>query len=129
MRLNNKVRIKILIFAARKDSVPSKIVVCVEADRLPTNNFQLPTILPVIKLYQQRMSILTFQKPDKIVMQKSNDFEGEFEFKRCTLVQIPGFCPTIIFQSFLGRFWCPIRLNRVFLGREIDYRVTIKKIP
>lgn len=27
------------------------------------------------------MSILSFQKPDKIVMQKANDFEGIFEFK------------------------------------------------
>ena len=37
------------------------------------------------------MSILTFQKPDKIVMQKSNDFEGEFEFKPLE----PGFGQTV----------------------------------
>ncbi len=37
------------------------------------------------------MSILTFQKPDKITMQKSNDFEGVFEFKPLE----PGFGQTI----------------------------------
>ena len=37
------------------------------------------------------MSILNFQKPDKIVMQKSDDFEGLFEFKPLE----PGFGQTI----------------------------------
>lgn len=37
------------------------------------------------------MSILNFQKPDKIVMQKSNDFEGHFEFKPLE----PGFGQTV----------------------------------
>lgn len=37
------------------------------------------------------MSILNFQKPEKIVMQKSNDFEGLFEFKPLE----PGFGQTI----------------------------------
>jgi len=37
------------------------------------------------------MSILNFQKPDKIVMQKSNDFEGLFEFKPLE----PGFGQTV----------------------------------
>ncbi len=37
------------------------------------------------------MSILNFQKPDKIVMQKSDDFEGMFEFKPLE----PGFGQTI----------------------------------
>ena len=37
------------------------------------------------------MSILNFQKPDKIVMQKSDDFEGVFEFKPLE----PGFGQTI----------------------------------
>jgi len=37
------------------------------------------------------MSILNFHKPDKIVMQKSNDFEGTFEFKPLE----PGFGQTI----------------------------------
>jgi DNA-directed RNA polymerase subunit alpha len=37
------------------------------------------------------MSILNFQKPDKIVMQKANDFEGTFEFKPLE----PGFGQTI----------------------------------
>lgn len=37
------------------------------------------------------MSILNFQKPDKITMQKSNDFEGIFEFKPLE----PGFGQTI----------------------------------
>lgn len=27
------------------------------------------------------MAILNFQKPDKIVLQKANDFEGIFEFR------------------------------------------------
>jgi DNA-directed RNA polymerase subunit alpha len=37
------------------------------------------------------MSILNFQKPDKIVMEKANDFEGLFEFKPLE----PGFGQTI----------------------------------
>ena len=37
------------------------------------------------------MSILNFQKPDKIVMQKSDDFEGLFEFKPLE----PGFGQTV----------------------------------
>jgi DNA-directed RNA polymerase subunit alpha len=37
------------------------------------------------------MKILNFQQPDKIVMQKSNDFEGEFEFKPLE----PGFGQTV----------------------------------
>jgi DNA-directed RNA polymerase subunit alpha len=37
------------------------------------------------------MSILNFQKPNKIVMQKENDFEGTFEFKPLE----PGFGQTI----------------------------------
>jgi DNA-directed RNA polymerase subunit alpha len=37
------------------------------------------------------MSILNFQKPDKIVMQKANDFEGLFEFKPLE----PGFGQTV----------------------------------
>lgn len=37
------------------------------------------------------MSILNFQKPDKIVMQKSDDFEGTFEFKPLE----PGFGQTV----------------------------------
>lgn len=37
------------------------------------------------------MSILTFQKPQKIVMQKSDDFEGVFEFRPLE----PGFGQTI----------------------------------
>jgi DNA-directed RNA polymerase subunit alpha len=37
------------------------------------------------------MSILNFQKPDKIILQKSTDFEGTFEFKPLE----PGFGQTI----------------------------------
>lgn len=37
------------------------------------------------------MSILNFQKPEKIVMQKANDFEGLFEFKPLE----PGFGQTV----------------------------------
>ena len=37
------------------------------------------------------MSILNFQKPDKIILQKSTDFEGTFEFKPLE----PGFGQTV----------------------------------
>lgn len=37
------------------------------------------------------MSILNFQKPDKIILQKSTDFDGVFEFKPLE----PGFGQTI----------------------------------
>src|SRR5471030_1216564 len=37
------------------------------------------------------MAILNFQKPDKIVLQKANDFEGQFEFRPLE----PGFGLTI----------------------------------
>jgi len=37
------------------------------------------------------MSILSFQKPDKILLQKANDFNGTFEFKPLE----PGFGATI----------------------------------
>jgi len=37
------------------------------------------------------MSILNFQKPDKIILQKADDFEGQFEFKPLE----PGFGQTI----------------------------------
>jgi len=37
------------------------------------------------------MGILSFQKPDKIVLQKANDFEGTFEFKPLE----PGYAVTI----------------------------------
>ena len=37
------------------------------------------------------MSILNFQKPDKILMQKATDFEGTFEFKPLE----PGFGQTV----------------------------------
>jgi len=37
------------------------------------------------------MSILNFQKPDKIVMQKADEFEGVFEFKPLE----PGFGQTV----------------------------------
>ena len=37
------------------------------------------------------MSILNFQKPDKILMQKATDFEGLFEFKPLE----PGFGQTV----------------------------------
>ncbi len=38
-----------------------------------------------------KVSILNFQKPDKILMQKANDFEGQFEFKPLE----PGFGQTV----------------------------------
>jgi DNA-directed RNA polymerase subunit alpha len=37
------------------------------------------------------MSILTFQKPDKVIMIESDDFEGQFEFRPLE----PGFGLTI----------------------------------
>src|ERR1700744_2223187 len=37
------------------------------------------------------MAILAFQKPDKVIMQKSTDFEGPFEFRPLE----PGFGITI----------------------------------
>ena len=37
------------------------------------------------------MAILTFQKPDKVIMQKSTDFDGLFEFRPLE----PGFGITI----------------------------------
>ena len=37
------------------------------------------------------MSILNFQKPEKIILQKANDFDGVFEFKPLE----PGFGQTI----------------------------------
>lgn len=37
------------------------------------------------------MAILSFQKPDKIVLQKANDFEGQFEFRPLE----PGFGLTL----------------------------------
>lgn len=41
------------------------------------------------------MNILNFHKPDKIVMQKANDFEGTFEFKPLE----PGFGQTISWEA------------------------------
>ncbi|MGI9159548.1 MAG: DNA-directed RNA polymerase subunit alpha, partial [Saprospiraceae bacterium] len=37
------------------------------------------------------MSILNFQKPEKILLQKATDFEGTFEFKPLE----PGFGQTV----------------------------------
>src|SRR5690606_31846396 len=38
------------------------------------------------------MSILAFQRPDKVIMQKSTDFDGTFEFRTLE----PGFGVTIV---------------------------------
>ncbi len=49
------------------------------------------------------MAILSFQKPDKIVLQKANDFEGQFEFRPLE----PGFGLTLgncIKKSFIKFF-------------------------
>ncbi len=59
------------------------------------------------------MSILTFQKPDKIVMQKSTDFSGLFEFRPLE----PGFGVTI------GN-----ALRRVLLSSLEGYAITAVKI-
>jgi DNA-directed RNA polymerase subunit alpha len=59
------------------------------------------------------MGILTFQKPDKIVMQKATDFEGLFEFKPLE----PGFGVTI------GN-----ALRRVLLSSLEGYAISAVKI-
>lgn len=59
------------------------------------------------------MGILTFQKPDKIIMQKSTDFEGLFEFRPLE----PGFGVTI------GN-----ALRRVLLSSLEGYAITAFKI-
>lgn len=59
------------------------------------------------------MGILTFQKPDKIIMQKATDFEGLFEFRPLE----PGFGVTI------GN-----ALRRVLLSSLEGYAITAIKI-
>src|SRR5580698_9671053 len=59
------------------------------------------------------MSILTFQKPDKIVLQKATDFEGFFEFRPLE----PGFGVTI------GN-----ALRRVLLSSLEGYAITAVRI-
>jgi DNA-directed RNA polymerase subunit alpha len=59
------------------------------------------------------MSLLAFQKPDKIVLQKSNDFEGSFEFRPLE----PGFGVTI------GN-----ALRRILLSSLEGYAITAVKI-
>ena len=59
------------------------------------------------------MGILTFQKPEKIIMQKSTDFEGTFEFRPLE----PGFGVTI------GN-----ALRRVLLSSLEGYAITSVKI-
>ncbi len=59
------------------------------------------------------MAILSFQKPDKIVMQKSTDYEGLFEFKPLE----PGFGVTI------GN-----ALRRILLSSLEGYAITAIKI-
>ena len=59
------------------------------------------------------MSLLTFQKPDKIVLQKANDFEGSFEFRPLE----PGFGVTI------GN-----ALRRILLSSLEGYAITSVKI-
>ncbi len=59
------------------------------------------------------MSILTFQRPDKIILQKATDFEGAFEFKPLE----PGFGVTI------GN-----ALRRILLSSLEGYAITSVKI-
>ena len=59
------------------------------------------------------MAILSFQKPDKIVLQKANDFEGIFEFRPLE----PGYGLTI------GN-----ALRRVLLNSLEGYAITGMKI-
>ena len=58
-------------------------------------------------------TILNFQKPDKIILQKSTDFEGVFEFKPLE----PGFGQTIgnslrrvLLSSLEGFAISPVRI-------------------
>ena len=60
------------------------------------------------------MAILAFQKPDKVIMQKSNDFDGTFEFRPLE----PGFGVTI------GN-----SLRRILLSSLEGYAITGIKIP
>src|SRR6185437_9786462 len=60
------------------------------------------------------MAILNFQKPDKIVLQKANDFEAQFEFRPLE----PGYGVTI------GN-----ALRRVLLSSLEGYAITAIKIP
>mgnify|MGYP006863838844 CR=1 FL=1 len=41
--------------------------------------------------------------------------------QHCTLVQIPDFLPTSLFQPFVGRFWCPIRQIGGFRGQAVHF--------
>src|ERR1700759_2589661 len=59
------------------------------------------------------MALLTFQKPDKIVLQKATDFEGLFEFRPLE----PGFGVTI------GN-----ALRRVLLSSLEGYAITSVRI-
>ena len=58
------------------------------------------------------MAILNFQKPDKIVLQKANDFEAQFEFRPLE----PGYGVTI------GN-----ALRRVLLSSLEGYAITAIK--
>jgi len=62
------------------------------------------------------MSILSFQKPDKIVLQKANDFEGTFEFRPLE----PGYGVTIgnalrrvLLSSLEGYAICGVKIDGV----------------
>jgi DNA-directed RNA polymerase subunit alpha len=59
------------------------------------------------------MAILNFQKPDKIVLQKATDFEGQFEFRPLE----PGYGLTI------GN-----ALRGVLLNSLEGYAITVIKI-
>jgi DNA-directed RNA polymerase subunit alpha len=59
------------------------------------------------------MAILAFQKPDKVIMQKSNDFDGTFEFRPLE----PGFGVTI------GN-----ALRRILLSSLEGYAITSVRI-
>ena len=46
------------------------------------------------------MAILAFQKPDKVIMQKSTDFDGTFEFRPLE----PGFGVTMVMLCVVSYF-------------------------
>jgi DNA-directed RNA polymerase subunit alpha len=61
------------------------------ADRYNEKNTATKAGEQILKLEISNMAILNFQKPDKIVLQKANDFEAQFEFRPLE----PGYAVTV----------------------------------
>src|SRR2546421_534796 len=69
------------------------------------------------------MGILNFVKPDKIVLQKANDFEAIFEFRPLE----PGYGVTIegITEDVTEII---LNLKQVRFKKKVDYEVNLEKI-